>query len=102
MVQSVLGTFLAVTAVLVVLSAPVFLVTWRKDRKTATRNFVLGGVTLAIACAALAGISERQVEQCRAAGNSDCVDAGAMGLQLVLIAGYVIASWIVAWAIYRE
>ena len=87
---------------LAVLAAPLFYVTWRKDRLTAARNFGIGGLVIALLCAVLAVVSERQVLQCLDAGNSDCFDSGAVGLQLLFIGIYVAIAWSNAFWMWRD
>jgi hypothetical protein len=87
---------------LAVLAAPLFYVTWRKDRLTAARNFGIGGLVIALLCAVLAVVSERQVLQCLDAGNSDCFDSGAVGLQLLFIGIYAAVAWSNAFWMWRD
>lgn len=97
-----LSTFLIVTGVMLVLGSPLFVVAWRHKRTTTTRNFLIGALTVGVLCAVLSGVSERQVGQCQSAGNPDCIDSGAVGLQLVMVGIYVLATWIAAASIYRD
>ena len=87
---------------LAVLAAPLFYVTWRKDRLTAARNFGIAALVIALLCAVLAVVSERQVLQCLDAGNSDCFDSGAVGLQLLFIVIYVTIAWSNAFWMWRD
>jgi Tfp pilus assembly protein FimT len=87
---------------LAVLAAPLFYVTWRKNRLTAARNFVISALVIALLCAVLAVVSERQVLQCIDAGNSDCFDSGAVGLQLLFIGIYVVIAWSNAFWMWRD
>jgi hypothetical protein len=87
---------------LLVLAGPLFYVTWRKDRLTTARNFLIGGAIIAICCAVLAVVSERQVLQCLEAGNSDCIDSGAAGLQLLFVIGFTGTAWFNAYFMWRD
>jgi Tfp pilus assembly protein FimT len=82
---------------LAVLAAPLFYVTWRKNRLTAARHFGISALV-----AVLAVVSERQVLQCIDAGNSDCFDSGAVGLQLLFIGIYVVIAWSNAFWMWRD
>jgi hypothetical protein len=97
-----LTQFLIVAGVMLALGAPVFIVSWRRGLRDTIRNFLIGGAVVALLCGVLAGVSDRQVAQCEAAGNPDCIDAGATGLQLVLIGSYVTVAWITASLIYKR
>lgn len=102
MVSRALTTFLVVGGGLLLAAVPVFIVGRLRKEPRLIRSFGLGALAIAILCAAVAAGSERQVTQCLDAGNSDCVDSGAAGLQLVMIVVYVIAAWSTAWLTYRE
>jgi hypothetical protein len=91
-----------ITALVAVLVSPVFVVAWRRRRPKTLRNFAIGSVIIGILCGFIVAVSERQVAQCLDAGNSDCVDAGAAGLQLVIIGAFVAASWIAASVMWRD
>jgi hypothetical protein len=97
-----LTTFLVVGGGLLLAAVPVFLVGRVRNEPRLVRSFGLGAIAVAILCAAIAAGSERQVAQCLEAGNSDCIDSGAAGLQLVIVVIYVIAAWSTAWLTYRE
>ena len=97
-----LTTFLLVGGAALLLASPLFFVAWRGKRPAAIRNFLIGGLTVALLCSVLAGVSDRQVQQCLDAGNSDCVDAGTAGMQALMVAVYVFASWMAAASIYRD
>lgn len=90
------------TGLLVALAAPLFYVTWRKDKLTTARNFLISAFVVAVCCAVLAVVSERQVLQCMDAGNSDCIDSGAAGLQLLFVGGFTATSWFNAYFMWRD
>ncbi|HEX9848292.1 MAG TPA: hypothetical protein VGB33_07725 [Acidimicrobiia bacterium] len=100
--ERILLTFLIVSGVTVVLGAPVFMVAWRKRRTKTIRSFLISAGVVGILSGLTAGSSERQVAQCLEAGNSDCVDSGAAGLQLLMMVIYVVVAWYSAIVIYRE
>lgn len=97
----VLTTF-AVMALLAVLGAPLFYVAWRQGRRVTVRNFAFGGLGIGVMSGLLAGASERQVQQCLDAGNSDCVDSGTVGLQIVFVVGFTLAAWILGYLMWRD
>lgn len=90
------------TGLLIVLAAPLFYVTWRKERPRTARNFAISGLVIAICCAVLAVTSKRQVLQCFEAGNSDCIDSGAAGLQFLFVVMFTAASWFNAYFMWRD
>lgn len=87
---------------LAALAAPLLYVTWRKERLETARNFMIGAVVIAICCAVLAVVSERQVLQCLDAGNAECIDSGTAGLQLLFVVGFTAAAWFNAYFIWRD
>jgi hypothetical protein len=87
---------------LLALAGPLFYVTWRKDRLTTARNFLIGAGVIAISCSVLAVVSERQVSQCLDAGNSDCIDSGAAGLQLLFVVLFTATAWFNAYFMWRD
>jgi hypothetical protein len=97
-----LGSFLATGALVLALGSPVFYIARRQQRRDTIRNFALGAAGVALACALLEVTSNRQVAQCIAAGNPDCIDAGAAGMRLLFIGGYIASAWIAAFTMYRR
>jgi hypothetical protein len=87
---------------LLALAGPLFYVTWRKDRVPTARNFLIGAGAVAICCSVLAVVSERQVIQCSDAGNSDCIDSGAAGLQLLFVVLFTAVAWFNAYFMWRD
>lgn len=102
MLTRALTTFLIVGGVLLLAATPLFIVARMRKEPRTIRSFALGALVVAILCAAVAAGSERQVTQCLDAGNTDCIDSGAAGLQMVMIVLYVIAALSTAWLTYRE
>ena len=91
-----------VTIGLWLLSVPLFYAAWRRQRSTTIRNFALSALGIGFLCGTLATVSDRQVEQCVNAGNSQCFDSGAAGMQLTLITFYLLITWITAYALHRD
>ncbi|MGH3649874.1 MAG: hypothetical protein ACRDU9_04125 [Acidimicrobiia bacterium] len=97
-----LTTLLIVTVLLLVLGAPLTVPTWRKGQRKTARSWLIGAGVIGVLCASIAMVSERQVTQCLDAGNTDCIDSGAAGLQLVFIVLYLVSAWIGAFLVWRE
>lgn len=87
---------------LIALAAPLLYIAWRKDRLRAARNFLISAGMIAISCAVLAVVSERQVLQCLGAGNSDCIDSGAAGMQLLFVGIFAVVAWFNAFFMWRD
>jgi hypothetical protein len=87
---------------LIALAAPLLYMAWRRENLATARNFLIGAGVVAILCSVLAAVSERQVLQCLDAGNSDCVDSGAAGMQLLLIGLFAVAAWFNAFFMWRD
>lgn len=90
------------TGLLALLGAPFFFVAWRKNRFRPLRNFIISAVVIGIICATLATVSERQVMQCLDAGNTDCIDSGAVGMQLLFVGLYAVTAWVNALVMWRD
>jgi hypothetical protein len=97
-----LRSFVVVGGAALALGSPVFLVARRLRRPDTMRNFLLGAGVIALFCAVMEVVSNRQVAQCIAAGNPDCYDAGTVGLQILFIGGYVATAWITAYSMHRS
>lgn len=102
MAELLIVSFVIITAIALALASPVFIVGWQRQRFRTIRNFSIGAILVGVCGAALEGVSERQVEQCMAAGNSDCLDSGTIGLQLLFLFFFVVAAWSSAFVMYRE
>lgn len=95
-------SYVIYAALALTLASPFSYVAWRKGRLTAMRNFFVGALVIAVLCAVLSVVSERQVEQCNDAGNPACFDSGAVGLQMLFLGLYAIAAWFNAYFIWRD
>lgn len=102
LVDIVITNSVIMTALIGVLCSPVFVLAWRRERLDTIRNFAIGSVFIGVLCGFIAMVSHRQVAQCIEAGNSDCVDSGAVGLQVLLVGLFVVASWVVSWTMWRS
>lgn len=94
--------FLIFSGLVLIASVPLLIVALRRQKARTVRHFLIAGGLVALLCAATSAGSERLVRQCREAGNPTCLDYGASGLQLLLLAGYAVVAWIVAYNISRE
>lgn len=95
------STLLLFLLLLAVLATPLWVTAIRRQRRTTVKNFAIGAAVVAIVCGLLAQISERQVQQCEAAGNPTCVDYGTSGLQMVMVFFFVVAAWWSAYSISK-
>lgn len=95
-------SYVIYAALTLVLASPVSYVAWRKGRMTTVRNFFVGALVIAVLCAVLSVVSERQVGECLDAGHSDCFDSGAVGLQLLFVGLYAVAAWFNAYFMWRD
>lgn len=87
---------------LLVLALPLFVVAWRRQRRQAARSFMVSAGLVGVLCGVITLTSRRQVAQCLQAGNSDCIDSGAIGLQLVMVAFYALFAWLAAFSISKD
>jgi hypothetical protein len=101
-VAAFFGSFFISIGILLVFSIPTFYLAWRKGRNKTIRRFLITAGATALFTAAISASSGRLVDQCRAAGNFDCVDYGSSGLQLLFIVGYIIVSVVKAVLLFRE
>lgn len=95
-------TTVIMTAVTGALAAPIFIVTWKRRRLLTLRNFAIGAIVIGALCGVIARVSEVQVGQCLDAGASECIDWGAAGMQFTLVLLYVITSWAIASAVWKD
>ena len=95
-------SFVIFGGLLIALAAPLLYMAWRKEMLVTARNFLIGAGVVALLCSVLAVVSERQVMQCLDAGNSDCIDSGAAGMQLLLVGLFVVVAWFNAFFMWRD
>lgn len=101
-VDTFITSYIIFVGLLLVLSAPVTYVAWRKDRISTMRNFLVGAFVVALACAVLDVVSERQIAQCLDAGYSTCFDVGRAGLQLLFVGLFAATAWLNAFFMWRD
>jgi hypothetical protein len=93
-----LGSFLVEVALFVglatIIGLPVMAVAYRRDEILTLRRFLLGGVAVGILVAILSTTSDMLVSRCLDAGNTGCLDYGAVGIQTLILVIYGVASLI--------
>ena len=94
--------FLGYTAAGLLLWIPLAVVARGRRRTKTVQRYVIGAAGTGFVCALIAASSERLVSQCEAAGNSNCFDSGATGLQMLFLGGYGFAVLLAAFLIYRD
>ena len=97
-----LGAFVAFTAGLLVLAMPVLVVARRIGRENVVRRFLWGAGLVGAFCGLISASSVHLVRQCEEAGNLNCIDYGATGLQLVFVGVYTLAAWVSAFLLKRD
>ncbi len=87
---------------LLLASAPLLFMTRRLGRPKISRGFLMTAAVVAVLSAATAAGSAKLVAQCEAVGNSNCIDSGGAGFQLLLVGGYAVIALTTAVILYRE
>lgn len=78
--------------ILLVVCAPVLFFAYRNKRRTLIKRFVTATAIGGVFCGVITAGSQRLVDRCVAEGNTSCFDAGADGMKLMLIGGFLCAS----------
>lgn len=86
----------------VVMASPVAIVGLRRGESETVRRFLLGALIVGIFSALVSLGSESLVRRCANAGNTDCVDYGAFGVQVLALGVYGVFSLLRAIAISRN
>ena len=84
---------LAFVSLFLVFSLPVVLLARREPQRyrRTVRSTLIVAVALGVFCAVVGAISRGLVAQCEAVDrNNSCIDAGADGLQVMIVAGFAI------------
>lgn len=97
-----LTTLILFVAILAVLGIPLWWVAFQAQKRTTLRNFTIAAALIAFFSALMAAISDRQIAQCEAAGNTACIDYGTTGLQAVMVFFFVVGAWWSAYSIWRS
>lgn len=78
--------------ILLAASAPVLFFAYRNRRRTLIKRFVTAAAIGGVFCGVITAGSQRLVDQCEAEGNPSCFDAGADGMIIMVIGGFIGAS----------
>jgi len=97
-----LSALLFYAALLLVCTAPVLVLAWRRRRTRTVSRFLVAGASVGLIAAGGTATSERLVNQCTEAGNSICLDSGFAGLQILLVGGYIVAAVAKAYILYVD
>ncbi|MEM7323738.1 MAG: hypothetical protein AAF531_11690 [Actinomycetota bacterium] len=79
-------------AVLLAVSGPALFMAWRRSRIPVLKRFVIACVVGGAFCGIVTAGSKRLVDRCEAEGNPSCFDAGADGMILLFIVGFLFTS----------
>ncbi len=90
------------TALLLLFSVPAVLVARRVQRPEIGRRFLIAVPILGLICGLISASSSRLVDQCEAAGNTQCMDAGTTGLFVIVLGAFLGTSLISAFVIFRD
>ncbi|MEA1902378.1 MAG: hypothetical protein U9N56_02510 [Actinomycetota bacterium] len=88
------STLFVLTGILLIGAAPLFIVAWRTGQPKVARKYAIAAGVIGAIFGLLALGSQLLVDQCVAAGNTQCLDSGFKGFMLLVGAGYVITAWI--------
>lgn len=77
---------------LVVICGPVFFLARRTRRFHLAKRFLQAAAVGGLMCGIVAAGQARLVSQCEAEGNTACFDAGADGMKIMVVAGFIGAS----------
>ena len=91
------------SGLLLIVAVPVIFVARRREKSSTIRNFIVGAAATGTVLAIIKFTSDRAVQQCLDAGNSDtqCVDFGSTGMAVLFIGGYVVIALGRAWVLSR-
>lgn len=71
---------------------PVVAVAYRRGEQRTMRKFLIAGVVVGVLVAVVSGTSDLLVSRCREAGNTGCLDYGAVGIQTLILVVYGLVS----------
>ena len=97
-----LTAFVRYAGGLLLVSVPVMVIARRRGLVKTTRRFAVAAGLIGLICATVSVSSEELVDSCIAAGNKNCFDFGADGLQLMLVVGFVGTALVRAFQIYND
>ena len=93
---------LAFGVIATALAAPVVILGLREGLHDTVRRFVVAAGVVALACALLSWGSSVLVNRCQDAGNTECLDFGARGMQVLTLGSYGLVSVMRSVAIWRN
>ena len=83
-------------------TAPVAILGLREGLHDTVRRFLTAAAVVALGCALLSWGSNALVDRCLDAGNTGCLDYGAMGMQVLVLSGYGLVSVLRSVSIWRN
>ena len=89
-------------AIAAALGAPVWIHGMREDLHDTVRRFVVAAGMVAIGCALLSWGSNALISRCLDAGNTDCLDYGTRGMQVLALGSYGLVSALRSVSIWRN
>lgn len=89
-------------AIATALGAPVVILGLREGLHDTVRRFVVAAGVVAIGCALLSWGSNGLISRCLDAGNTDCLDYGTRGMQVLALGSYGLVSAIRSVSIWRN
>lgn len=91
--ETFITSYVIFAVLALILSSPLTFVDWRKTRVATMRNFMIGALAIALPCAILDVVSERQMSQCLDSGIGECLDVGKAGMQFLLVGAFAVTAW---------
>jgi hypothetical protein len=88
--------------ILLVVSAPALFMARRRNRPVLIKRFMTAAAVGGTFCGIVAAGSQRLVNQCEAEGNPSCFDAGADGMIILLIVGFLGASLLWTYLLFND
>lgn len=89
-------------AIALVLATPVVFIGLRRGQTRTVGRFAIVGCAVALACALLSLGSKSLVRRCLEAGNTECLDYGTLGMQLLALGLYGVVSLVRAVSMARN
>lgn len=101
-----MGNFFAqagiICAIVALLFAPVLYLARRRGQTGTIRSFAIAGLVVVALCIAVAVSSDRLVDQCLEAGNTQCSDRGSSGMQALFMGGFGIAAGLRSYFLWKD
>lgn len=84
------------------LAAPVVILGLREGLNETVRRFVIAAAIVALGCALLSWGSNALVSRCMDAGNTECLDYGGLGMQVLALGIFGLVSVLRSVSIWRN